>query len=153
MAKSKKYLGHILKLLAGSLAALIVTACTLHIAPDYSPETANSIVGTEKKIDKFYAGLTATPEDQRKFQAFSTEYQDVEVEIRALILRCKIEPMNDRSTEMATTLLDLWQKIESRHKQKDGYGTVLAGDDQERLDNLLTDMALVQQALKSKDTK
>lgn len=127
--------------------------CMVHIAPDYSPQTATAIVDTAKLVDKFYINMEATPEDQRKFQMFAQGYRDVEVEIRSLILRTRIQPMNDDSTNMANTALDLWQKYEARHKQRDAYSDALASDDQKRLDDLLTAMALVQQSLKQTPTK
>jgi hypothetical protein len=133
---------------AALLAAVLVAGCMVHIAPDYSPETANAIVDTEKAIDKFYANLSAVPAEQRKFQQFAQGYSDVEVEIRSLILRTKIQPMNEDSTNLANTALELWQRAEAKHKERDGYSDGLIADDQKRLDDLLTSMAVVQQSLK-----
>ena len=136
-----------------SMLILTGVACTLHIAPDYSPETATSIVDTEKAVDRFYAALEAVPQDKRSFEQFSPAYQNVEVEIRSLILRSKIQPMNEKTTDMANTLLDLWQKKEGRHKESNTYSDALADADQKMLDGLLTSMALVQQSLKDSGTK
>ena len=125
-----------------------ISGCAVHIAPDYAPETANEIVQAERLIDKFYADLLAVPADQRTYDKFAENYRDIKVEIRVLILRCKIQPLNEDSTKMAETLLDLWQKVEAKHKQKGTYSDVLATIDQERFDGLLTSMAIVEEAKK-----
>lgn len=137
-----------------ALFVMFAAACApIHIAPDYSPETATAIVDTEKAVDTFYASVSAVPEGQRTFQQFSAGYQNVEVEIRALILRCKIQPMNGKSVDMANTLLDLWSKKEARHKQSNSYSDALLNIDQQTIDGLLTSMALVQQSLKDSVNK
>jgi hypothetical protein len=136
------------KYFAALLIMLLLGACTIRIAPDYSPETASAIVATQRQIDTFYAGLLAAPEDQRKFQTFSKGYQDVEVELRTLILRCTIQPLNKNATDLAKGLLDKLHKDEDLHKTTDAYPTDLAKLHQKQFDDALADMAIVQSDLK-----
>lgn len=135
--------GIIVNLSRGICAALLLalfTACALQIAPDYDTATANQIVATAKVVDKFYADLNQAPDSDRPYSKYAPEYGTVEVEIRALVLRNKMRALNEDSSTVADTLLTLWQKVESTHKTKDAYPTVLANIDQERIDGLLQAM-------------
>jgi hypothetical protein len=105
-------------------------------------------VDTQKAVDKFYARLEETREDQRHFSQFASDYQDIEVQIRTLILRTELQAHDEKGTDMANTLLDLWKKKAARHKASDQYSEDIAEVDQKILDGLLTSMALALQNLK-----
>ena len=131
---------------AGALLLLVSLAggCTAHLAPRYDPQTAAQIAATYKAVTKFYMHLRETAEGQRDYARFASRYDDVAVEMKTLAWSARRQAHNRASIDMARRVQADWRAIETRHRKRDRYADALADVDEQRLDNLLDDMARVE---------
>lgn len=129
-------------------ALLLLTGCTPKWVADYDARMLEAILATAKQVDGFYGNLLIAPEDTRPFDQFAEAYVAIEVELRSLVTRNEIRPLNSESTRIATTALEQWQQYLSRHREKDGYATRVAELHRKNMQRLLTAMAKAEQARK-----
>ena len=127
--------------------------CSVKLVADYDATVAESIIVAAQKVDTFYGRLLETPIDDRMYGNFVDNYIVIEVELRSLVMRNKLRPLNDESIEIAETTLEKWSKYKQAHKDKDSYKDALVLLHRKRFTKLFTAMAIAEEAkrLTSKD--
>jgi hypothetical protein len=117
-------------------AALALCGCQIKLVADYDQPTYEEILRLSKKVDQFYGALLERPEGERAYSQYSAQYVDIESDLRSLVTRNQSRPLNKESTKIAETILELWQKYKSAHKQNGGYKSALANLDRKRFTRL-----------------
>ena len=135
-----------------TLASVLVflQGCTIKMVSDYDAEAAKEIINVSKQVDQFYGSLIETKESERSYNTFKEKYIEIEVNIRALIIRNKTRPLNDESISIAETTLEKWLKYKEKHKTNDNYKTSLASNHRKRFTRLFTAMSVAEEAKKMK---
>lgn len=100
---------------------LIILSCSVKLVSDYDRDTAYKIVEISKMVDLFYMNIFETDSLERNYDKFAEDYKLIEVELRALLMMNKIRPLNEESTEIAESILELWLKYKDAHKERDTY--------------------------------
>jgi hypothetical protein len=150
--------GIVLLVLAGLLA---LNGCTVKFVSDYDAATYEEILRVGKAVDKFYGDLLEEDESKRSYDKYSEAYVELETELRSLVTRNKSRPLNSESTKISESILKLWIKYKTRHKQKNTYKTGNAKLDRNRFIRLFVSAASAENAKKldpddadsSKDSK
>lgn len=118
-----------------------VVGCTVKFVDDYDSKTYEEILSVGKVVDKFYGDLLETPEADRQYKEYAGEYVEIETELRSLYIRNKSRPLNEESTKISESILDLWIKYKGRHKAKDTYTSGNAKLDRNRFGRLFVSAA------------
>lgn len=100
---------------------LLFQDCHVQLVSDYDQSTVDAIIDCYKAIDNFYNGLLDYPEDQRAYFKFITKYSAIESELRILLLKNSIRPLNSESTQMTQNIINLWTKYRDKHKKNNDY--------------------------------
>ena len=88
---------------------------------EYNSVIKEETVQTAKKVDLFWGKLIDTPISERKYDTFKDKYNEIESDIRGLLIRNKIQELNKSSTTQVETLLDLWVEDKRIHKDGDTF--------------------------------
>ncbi|HUJ11625.1 MAG TPA: hypothetical protein VL171_16555 [Verrucomicrobiae bacterium] len=135
-------------LVGAFLLALLLCGCAIKFVADYDSKTEDAIFDDAKRVDLFYGKLLDTPERDRQYKAFADQYESIEADLNSLVLRNKVRPYNEDSTEIAEKILGFWQKYRGLHKQRDGYSTGNAELDRDRFRRLFAYLARAEGAKK-----
>lgn len=127
----------------GSLLVLGSSACLQLIAP-YDDQTVRDIFAAARTVDQFYGDLLEAPAGKRQYARFSERYVQIESDLRALVLRNEVRPLNEDSTGIARNILTLWRQKKERHMQTDTYQAGAAGLDRERFADLFKYAAMAE---------
>ena len=114
--------------------------CHVQLVADYDQATVDSIINTFKQIDNFYVDLLNTPAAERKYEKSSNMYNIIESDLRVLLLKNSVRPLNEESTQMTQNILDLWIKYRNAHKENDGYKDALLNLHRERFYEMFSAM-------------
>lgn len=128
------------------LILILLNGCGIKLVADYDAATYESILSTAKLVDTFYVNLLVTPENEREYKNFVDQYIAIEVEIRSLVMRTKIHPLNEESTGIAETILAKWLKYKDAHETADTYKSALIQLHWQRFTRLFTAMAIAEEA-------
>lgn len=106
---------------------LIVTGgCTVKYVADYDAGIKDEIIQISKKVDLFWGELLDTPEAERNYEKFRNKYTAIETDIRGLVMRNEIRPLNKESTKQANIALELWIQDRDEHKKNDKFSDFVA---------------------------
>ncbi len=128
------------------LTLILLNGCGVKLVADYDAATYDSILSTAKQVDTFYVKLLVTPENEREYKKFVDQYITIEVEIRSLIMRSKIHPLNEESTGIAEIILAKWLKYKAAHEKQNTYKSALVQLHWQRFTRLFTAMAIAEEA-------
>lgn len=103
------------------LVFLVSTGCTVKYVAEYDAAIKEEIVQVSKKVDLFWGELLDTPINERKYAKFKDKYNEIEADIRGLVMRNEIRPLNKESTKQAKIALDLWIEDRELHRKNDGF--------------------------------
>ncbi len=101
------------------LTFLVSTGCAITLISEYDASIKDEIVNTSKKVDLFWGELLDTPVAERQYAKFKDKYNEIEVDIRGLVMKEEIRPRNIESTKQAKNALERWVAERKRHKEKD----------------------------------
>ena len=130
--------------------AVLIQGCAIKLVADYDANVAQEIINVSKEVDKFYGDLIETSDSVRTYAKFKERYIQIEVNIRALIVKNKARPLNDESISIAETTLAKWLKYKDKHKEKGSYKAALAKIHRKRFTRLFTAMSVSEEAKKMK---
>jgi len=133
-------------LLAG--LALVLSACSVKLVADYDSTTYEEILKVAKKVDHFYGTLLEAPEKDRHYAKYSEKYVEIETDLRSLYMRNRSRPLNQESTAISETILNLWVKYKQAHQKRDGYSSGIARLDRNRFMRLFASAADAEAAKK-----
>lgn len=128
------------------LILILFYGCGIKLVADYDAAAYDAILSTAKQVDTFYVKLLETPENERQYKGFADQYTAIEVEIRSLVMRSKIHPLNEDSTGIAEIILDKWLKYKEAHESTNTYKSALVQLHWQRFTRLFTAMAVAEEA-------
>lgn len=100
---------------------VLMSGCTVKYVAEYDAAIKDEIVEVAKKVDLFWGKLKDTEKDKRTYDAFKDDYNAIEADIRALVLKNKIRALNEESTKQAGIALQLWTEDREKHKADNGF--------------------------------
>lgn len=128
------------------LFAAASVGCNVKFVADYDETTYEEILRVGKEVDIFYGELLETAESNRSYQDYSQSYVLLESELRSLYARNQSRPLNDESTKISRSILNLWIKYKNRHQEKGTYKTGNAKLDRNRFIRLFISAASAEAA-------
>jgi len=134
-----------LSFLAVSALSLALGACVHLIAP-YDDRTQQAIFAAARGVDQFYGELLEADPGKRPYARFGERYVQIDTELRALLLRNEVRPLNEDSTNLVRTLLTLWEEKKEQHRRRDGYPDGVATLDRARFARLFKYAARAERA-------
>ena len=84
-------------------------------------KTYEEIIRVGKEVDKFYGLILEKDESDRSYSDYSVKYVELESELRSLYVRNLSRPLNEESTKISKSILELWVKYKKNHKSKNKY--------------------------------
>jgi hypothetical protein len=99
----------------------MLSGCTVKYVAEYDSYIKEEIVQIAKKVDLFWGKLIDTPIEDRKYDAFKDQYNEIETDIRGLLIRNQIRTLNKLSTKQVSNLLDLWMEDKKNHKKSNTF--------------------------------
>ena len=118
-----------------------VTGCTVQYVADYDASIKEEIVQTAKKVDKFWGNLLDQEEANRPYETFKDQYNEIETDIRGLVMKNEIRALNKESTKQAKNILELWVQDRGLHKKNDGFSNFEANRHRTQYSRMFTAMA------------
>jgi hypothetical protein len=127
------------------LASLSAPGCFRLIAP-YDEQTQQAIFTAARDVDQFYGDLLEAPPSGRAYAKFSGRYVQIDTELRALVLRNEVRPLNQDSTGIVRDIQKLWEEKQGQHHRTDGYSDGAARLDRARFTRLFRYAATAERA-------
>lgn len=118
------------------IMVLALGGCQIKLVADYDLATFEEILKVGKKVDRFYGELLEIPTNNRPYQKFTSQYVEIETDLRSLYTRNQARALNKESTEIATIMLNFWLKYKAAHAKADGYSDGIAKLDRKRFTRL-----------------
>ena len=125
---------------------LSLNGCMVQFVSDYDAATYEEILRVSKEVDRFYGELLEEEQSQRSYDKYAEAYVELESELRSLVMRNNSRPLNSESTKISQSILDLWIKYKTKHKDKNTYKTGVAKLDRKRFIRLFTSAASAEKA-------
>lgn len=123
------------------LVGIFASACTVKYVADYDAEVKAEILRVAKDVDLFWGRLLDTPVDERRYAEFMDEYNEIEADLRNLVMRNRIRPLNKLSTEQSQIALELWLDDKNSHKKNDTISDFIAKRHREQFVRVFVAMA------------
>ncbi len=101
------------------------TGCRVQLIADYDASAAQDIIHTYKEVDHFYQTMEEVDSTNRTYDRFAGAYDSIESDLRVLVLKNAVRPLNQESTKIAENILSLWQKYRDAHKKNNSYKDAL----------------------------
>lgn len=124
------------------LFLMFLNGCTVKYVAQYDAVIKTEIVETAKKVDMFWGELLDTDSGERTYSNFKSKYNEIESEIRALVMKNEIRALNEASTKQAKIALDLWMEDRKLHKEKNSFSDFQARRHREQFNRVFTAMAI-----------
>lgn len=125
---------------------LSANGCTVRYIADYDASIKDEIVQVAKKVDLFWGALLDTQSADRKYDKFKDQYNQIETDIRGLVMKNEIRALNKESTKQADIALELWVEDRSIHKENDGFSDFEAKRHRKQFNRVFTAMAKGEEA-------
>ena len=132
---------------------LSANGCAVRYVADYDASIKEEIVQVAKKVDLFFGTLLDTQTDDRKYDKFKGQYNQIETDIRGLVMKNEIRALNKESTKQANIVLELWIEDRSIHKNNDGFSDFEAKRHRKQFNRVFTAMAKGEEAKNISTTK
>lgn len=132
------------------LSLLILSqSCAVRYVADYDARVTEEIIKISRKVDLFYSELLETSPQKREYKKFKNIYLEIESDLRSLLMRNQIRPLNEESTEQVKIALELWIDDKARHKTKDTVTDFAAKKHREQFQRIFIAMAKGEEAKKT----
>ncbi len=125
---------------------LSANGCAVRYIADYDASIKDEIFQVAKKVDLFWGALLDTQSADRKYDKFKDQYNQIETDIRGLVMKNEIRALNKESTKQANIALDLWVEDRSIHKENDGFSDFEAKRHRKQFNRVFTAMAKGEEA-------
>ncbi len=103
------------------LLFLTITGCTVKYVAEYDATIKEEIIQVSKKVDLFWGDMLDTPANERKYVKFKDKYNEIEADMRSLVMKNEIRPLNQESTRQAEIVLGLWVEDRELHRKNDSF--------------------------------
>lgn len=124
----------------------MLSACTVKLVSDYDASIKEETLEIAKKVDLFWGKLLDTEVDERKYASFKDQYNEIETDIRGLLMKNKIREQNEISTKQIENLLNLWIDDKKIHKENDTFSDFEAESHREQFVRVFTAIAKGEEA-------
>lgn len=124
----------------------MLSSCTVKLVPDYDASIKEETLEIAKKVDLFWGKLLDTEMDERKYASFKDQYNEIETDIRGLLMKNKIREQNEISTKQIENLLELWIEDKKIHKHNDTFSDFEAESHREQFVRVFTAIAKGEEA-------
>lgn len=128
---------------------LTISSCTVHYVAEYDAGIKQQIIDTAREIDLFWGELLDTDENERPYAKYAARYNEIEADLRSLVVQNEIRPLNKESTTQAKNALELWVEDRRLHKEQDGFSDFEAKRHRTQFERVFIAMAKGEEA---KDT-
>lgn len=125
------------------------SGCTVKYVADYDAGVKDEIIKISKEVDLFWGELLDTPVAERKYEKFREKYTTIETDIRGLVMRNEIRPLNKESTKQAKIALELWIEDRDEHKKNDTFSDFVAKRHRQQYQRVFIAMAIGEDAKKT----
>jgi hypothetical protein len=119
----------------------VTTGCTVRYVAEYDAAIKEEIVQVSKKVDLFWGELLGTPVKERNYAKFKDKYNEIETDIRGLVMKNEIRSFNKESTKQAKIALALWIEDKELHKKDDSFTDFEASQHRNQFMRVFTAMA------------
>lgn len=131
-----------------AMLAVGAAGCATRYVADYDAQVVEDVNQISRKIDIFFGKLMETPAEERGYRHFKDAYIEVEADLRLLLRRNEIRPLNDETTRQIHTTLKLWQDDKAKHEKKNTVSNFIAKKHREQFCRLFVAMAKGEMAKK-----
>jgi len=128
------------------MTSLMAGGCTVRYVPDYDASIKEEIVQTAKKVDLFWGALLEMDSTERAYDKFKDQYNEIETDLRGLVMKNEIRALNEESAKQAQIALDLWIEDKKLHKRNDRFSDFEAERHRKQYIRLFTAMAKGEEA-------
>ena len=125
------------------------SGCTVKYVADYDAGVKDEIIKISKEVDLFWGELLDTPVAERKYEKFREKYTAIETDIRGLVMRNEIRPLNKESTKQANIALELWIEDRDEHKKNDTFSDFVAKRHRQQYQRVFIAMAIGEDSKKT----
>lgn len=115
--------------------------CTVQYVAEYDESIKNEIVRIAAQVEMFYADILETDEAERVYENFRDRYISIEVDLRTLLLRNKIRPLNEESTKQTEIALELWIDDKEQHKSENTVSNFIINSHRKQFQRIFIAMA------------
>ena len=126
--------------------SIFTTDCTVQFVARYDEAVKNDIIHISSEVDKFYSRLLETDVNERTYNRFREEYLEIESDIRTLLTKNQIRPLNDESTKQTENALKLWLDDKDTHKKNNTVSDFIINSHRSQFQRLFVAMAKGEQA-------
>jgi len=85
----------------------------------YDASTKDALIAAAHEVDFFLLKIESSFE-RVNFQSVAPEYIKIKADLRSILLRNRVRPLNECSTKQSELLLDQWSNLEKLLRQPDG---------------------------------
>lgn len=128
------------------LFPLLLSCCTVQYVAEYDASVKDEIISVAKRVDLFWGTLLDSEATQRPYAQYQEQYNQIESDIRSLMMRNAIRPLNKASTRQGEIALKLWQQDHENHKANDTISDFIAKRHREQFTRVFTAMAMGEEA-------
>lgn len=119
----------------------LLNGCAIRYVADYDAGIKEEIVQIAKKVDMFWGELLDTEKGNRQYSRFKVKYNEIETDMRGLVMKNEIRALNEESTKQAKIALDLWVEDRALHKKQDDFSDFEAKQHRKQFNRVFTAMA------------
>lgn len=109
------------KILILLISILMISSCVFNQVADYDRDTTFRIIKISRRVDIFFITLLEEEPDERLYEKSSSNYIEIEIELRSLIMQNKMRPKNEESIKISEHILQNWLEYKAAHKKNDAY--------------------------------
>lgn len=129
-------------LLVAFFSTLFFGGCTVQLTAEYDETIRNEIIRIAGEVEMFYAQLLETEATERTYENFKDGYLMIEVDLRSLLTRNKIRPLNEESAQQTEIALELWLDDKANHKQNDNVSNFIIESHRKQFQRIFIAMAI-----------
>lgn len=123
------------------LSILIFKGCTVQYVAAYDENIKDEIIKIAGEVEMFYAELLETEINDRTYDNFIDKYLAIEVNLRTLLLKNKIRPLNEESTKQTEIALELWLDDKEKHKTNNTVSNFIVDSHRSQFQRIFIAMA------------
>lgn len=131
---------------AAFLTIGMLSGCTVKLVSEYDASIKDETLRIAKKVDLFWGNLLDTDMAERQYDSFKDQYNDIETDIRGLLMKSEIREQNEASTKQISNLLELWIEDKKIHKESDTFSNFEAIRHRKQFVRVFTAIAKAEEA-------
>lgn len=120
---------------------IVFYGCTVQYVAVYDESIKNEIIRIAGEVEMFYATVLEVDTSLRGYNNFKDRYLVIEVDLRTLLTRNKIRPLNEESTKQTEIALELWLGDKEKHKRNDSVSDFIINSHRNQFQRIFIAMA------------